>query len=108
MHFAYQQLAAWLAFGCDLAAGFGSVYALAAAWLSSRLEQSGGDNSDIRSGLSILKPLHGAEPGLYENLASFCTQDYQGPVQIIFGVQDPLDPAIAIVRQLIASYPYLD
>src|SRR5215470_317101 len=58
--------------------------------------------------ITILKPLHGAEPGLSENLATFCTQEYAGPVQILFGTQDPMDPAIAVVRKLIADYPWRD
>jgi ceramide glucosyltransferase len=57
-----------------------------------------------RPGVTILKPLHGAEPGLCENLASFCRQDYPGPVQIILGVQDPADDAIAVVERLQAAY----
>jgi ceramide glucosyltransferase len=51
-------------------------------------------------GVTILKPLHGAEPGLFENLLSFCTQNYPGPVQIVLGVQDPRDDAIAVVERL--------
>jgi ceramide glucosyltransferase len=35
--------------------------------------------------VTILNPLHSAEPGLYEALASFCTVDYPAPVQILFG-----------------------
>lgn len=54
--------------------------------------------------VTILKPLHGAESGLFENLASFCTQNYPGAVQIILGVQDPRDDAIAVVEQLRAKY----
>ncbi len=54
--------------------------------------------------VTILKPLHGAEPGLFENLASFCAQDYPGAVQIVFGVQDPDDEAIAVVRRLQAKF----
>jgi ceramide glucosyltransferase len=54
--------------------------------------------------ITILKPLHGAEPGLFENLDSFCTQNYPGAVQIIFGVQDPRDEAIAVVERLRAKY----
>jgi ceramide glucosyltransferase len=50
--------------------------------------------------VTILKPLHGAEPTLLENLQSFCRQDYAGPVQIIFGVQDSNDDAIAVVEHL--------
>ena len=55
--------------------------------------------------VTILKPLHGAEPGLFEKLASFCAQDYPGPIQIVLGVQDPKDEAIAIVEQLRAEHP---
>jgi ceramide glucosyltransferase len=55
--------------------------------------------------VTVLKPLHGVEPGLFENLASFCTQDYAGAVQIIFGVQDPRDEAIAVVEELRATFP---
>jgi ceramide glucosyltransferase len=43
--------------------------------------------------VTILKPLHGAEPDLHAHLASFCLQDYPSPVQIVFGVADPADPA---------------
>jgi ceramide glucosyltransferase len=52
-------------------------------------------------GVSVLKPLYGAEPGLYENLASFCRQTYAGPVQILFGVHDADDPAAAVAWQLV-------
>jgi ceramide glucosyltransferase len=54
--------------------------------------------------VTILKPLHGVEPGLFENLASFCTQNYSGAVQIVFGVQDPRDEAIAVVEELRAKF----
>ena len=47
--------------------------------------------------VTILKPLHGAEPGLFANLAGFCVQDYPGPIQIVFGVEDHADPAIDVV-----------
>ena len=53
--------------------------------------------------VTILKPLHGAEPGLEQNLASFARQDYPAPVQLLCGVQDPRDPAIGVVERLAAS-----
>jgi ceramide glucosyltransferase len=56
------------------------------------------------SGVTILKPLHGAELGLLENLSSFCTQNYPGPVQIVLGVQDSRDEAIAVVERLRAEH----
>jgi ceramide glucosyltransferase len=58
--------------------------------------------------VSILKPLYSDEPGLYENLASFCAQDYPGHVQIVFGVRSPHDPAVEVVERLIADLPGRD
>jgi ceramide glucosyltransferase len=53
--------------------------------------------------VTILKPLHGAEPCLSRRLSSFCRQDYGAPVQVICGVQDAADPAVAIARLLAVS-----
>jgi ceramide glucosyltransferase len=62
----------------------------------------GGDPA-LWPSLTILKPLHGDEPGLYDNLLSLCRQDYPAPVQIVFGVTDPGDPAIATVERVRAG-----
>src|ERR1700742_3138616 len=51
------------------------------------------------AGITVLKPLHGSEPGLADNIASFQAQNYPGSVQIICGVQDPHDAAIAVVEE---------
>jgi ceramide glucosyltransferase len=56
--------------------------------------------------VTLLKPLCGAEPGLYEHLRTFCQQDYP-EFQIIFGVRDPADPACSVVERLIAEFPSL-
>lgn len=58
--------------------------------------------------VTLLKPLYLDEPGLEENLRTFCTQDYPGAVQIVFGVQDPADPGAAVVRRLLREFPDLD
>jgi ceramide glucosyltransferase len=42
--------------------------------------------SAAQSPVSMLKPLHGAEPGLYENLRSFADQDYP-QAQVVLGVR---------------------
>lgn len=60
-----------------------------------------------RPATTLLKPLCGDEPRLYECLSSFCHQDY--PVfQIVFGVQDPTDPARAVVERLQREFPDID
>src|SRR5580658_2035819 len=56
--------------------------------------------------VTVLKPLCGDEPGLYENLRSFCRQNHP-EYQIVFGVRDPTDPALAVVERLIAEFPLL-
>jgi ceramide glucosyltransferase len=56
--------------------------------------------------VTVLKPLCGAEPGLYEHLRSFCRQDY-AQYQIVFGVHDPADPALAQVQRLVSEFPSL-
>jgi ceramide glucosyltransferase len=56
------------------------------------------------SPVSILKPLKGADPGMYENFRSHCLQDYS-EYEIIFGVSEPNDPAIELVEQLKSEFP---
>jgi ceramide glucosyltransferase len=57
--------------------------------------------------VTILKPLCGAEPETYECLRSFCDQAY-GEFQVIFGVRDSNDPALAIVERLQKEFPHRD
>jgi ceramide glucosyltransferase len=57
-----------------------------------------------RPPVTVLKPLRGAEPGLYDQLKSFCRQDYPD-FEIIFGVSDPSDPACAVVARLAQEFP---
>ncbi|AOI65158.1 ceramide glucosyltransferase [Burkholderia territorii] len=57
--------------------------------------------------VSVLKPLCGAEPHLYENLATFCEQRHPRH-EVLFGVASAADPAIAVVERLRADYPECD
>lgn len=50
--------------------------------------------------VTLLKPLHGAEPRLAENLASFLAQDWPAPVQMVAGTNRADDPALAVARAL--------
>jgi ceramide glucosyltransferase len=57
--------------------------------------------------VTIYKPLKGCDEGLEENLRSFFRLDY--PVyQLLFGVADADDPAVPIVRRLLAEFPAHD
>ncbi len=54
--------------------------------------------------VSILKPLRGTDPEMYESFRSHCLQDYS-EYEIIFGVSEANDPAVQLVEQLKAEFP---
>src|SRR5436305_1848313 len=54
--------------------------------------------------VSILKPLKGSDPEMYESFRSHCLQNYRD-YEIIFGVGDPHDPALADVERLQREFP---
>jgi ceramide glucosyltransferase len=54
--------------------------------------------------LSILKPVKGADDGLYENLSSFARQDYPD-YQLLIGAEDANDPALEVARRVQAAHP---
>ena len=60
-----------------------------------------------RPPITILKPVCLPERSLYQNLRSFCEQDYPA-YQVVFGVRDPNDPAIAVIEGLISDLPHHD
>ncbi len=64
-------------------------------------------NLEASPAVTILKPLCGVEPETYDCLRSFCEQAYP-EYQIIFGVCDPQDPAVAVVQRLQQEFPRLD
>ena len=66
-----------------------------------------GVTRDVTTPVTLLKPLCGLEPDFADNLRSFCRQDYP-TYQIVFGVRDPADPAIAVVKDLQAEFPDRD
>jgi ceramide glucosyltransferase len=54
--------------------------------------------------VSILKPLKGTDPEMYESFRSHCVQNYP-QYEIIFGVSDPADPALELVERLRKEFP---
>ena len=77
-------------------------------WLAVRRHQARVPGSlGLRPPMTILKPLHGDEPLLEDALASFCDQDYP-EFQIVFGLQDPADAALHVIRRLRTRFPNVD
>jgi ceramide glucosyltransferase len=89
-------------FGELCAAGvvLGVLYNVTAAILVLRFPRPTGPARGSYPAVTILKPLHGNEPGLFWRLASFCRQDYPSPVQMVCGTQSDNDPAIDVVKLL--------
>src|SRR5262249_26864499 len=56
--------------------------------------------------VTILKPLHGIEPRLAENLESFFRQDYPD-FEIIIGVRDANNPAFQVAKDVQQRYPQI-
>jgi len=57
------------------------------------------------AGVTILKPVKGMDAGSYDNFASFCRQQYTGPLQMVFAAASADDAVIPVIRRLIADFP---
>ncbi len=57
--------------------------------------------------ISILKPLKGLDDNLFDNLESFCNQEYP-EYEIIFPLQDHNDQAYKVARKIKEKYPDKD
>ncbi len=83
---------------CLAATAIGCLYLLAASAMVLGYRRS--DIVAVRRGakpVTLLKPLHGAEPGLSQRLHRFCRQDYPAEVQMVCGIADAADPAAKAV-----------
>src|SRR4029077_20452075 len=91
-----------------LAAGLaicGVGFYLLCLWSARRFQQvSGSQQPAIAPPVSILKPLRGVDPQMYESFRSHCVQDYS-QYEIIFGVSEADDPAVEAVHQLMREFP---
>jgi ceramide glucosyltransferase len=58
--------------------------------------------------ITVLKPIKGGDAETEACLESWLNQDHPGPVQVLFGLSTPHDPAVAVVRRLIERYPDRD
>lgn len=95
--------------GILLAAALGGIAYLAVAVGAVAVfsRKRGGTPEGPLPPVTVFKPICGLEHGLYENLRSFCDQDYP-EFQVIFGIRDADDPAIPVVRRVIREFPGRD
>jgi len=84
-----------------LCAGSYHLFSLYCVWEFFRKERNETAHSQYIP-VSIVKPLKGIEPGLGENLRTFCEQDYS-EYEVLLGFSDPTDDAIPGINGMVAS-----
>ncbi len=87
-----------------LGAVCGTGYYLLCIWAAWRFPRNRANVTTLATPVSILKPLRGADPEMYEAFRSHCLLDYP-EYELIFGVSDARDPAIALVERLQKEFP---
>jgi ceramide glucosyltransferase len=85
-----------------------SIYYLLCLWSAATFlrerKAARGAETRVLPPISILKPLKGTDPEIYESFRNYCLQDYP-EYEIIFGVNDPNDAAIESVKALRREFP---
>ncbi len=85
----------------------GMVLAAAARFgLRKRREQRAA--ADFLPAVSMLKPLHGTEPGMERNIASFFEQEYPGEWELLFCARQETDEGLRLARAVGQRYPQVD
>jgi ceramide glucosyltransferase len=78
---------------------------MTALWSARSFMRQRSASQDFAPDVSILKPLKGFDPGMYEAFASHCRQNYAGEYELLFGVSSMDDPAVAAVDRLHDEFP---
>jgi len=56
--------------------------------------------------VSVLKPVHGNEARMRENIESFFRQNY-AEYEVLFAADEPDDAALPVIREICARYPHI-
>jgi ceramide glucosyltransferase len=96
----------WVAMVGSVTSSIYCVMVLAAAarfGLRKRREQRA--VADFLPAVSMLKPLHGTEPGMDRNIASFFEQEYPGAFELLFCARQETDEGLKLARAVGQRYP---
>ena len=89
---------------CLFLAGCACVYYILVIVAALRFRATPEPPPEFTPPVSVFKPLRGLERNAYEVLAGFCRQEYP-EYEVLFGVADPQDPAVEVVRRLQQDFP---
>ncbi len=77
----------------------------AAARFGLRKRRDEAEPADFLPPVSLLKPLHGVEPGMERNFETFFEQQYPAPFELLFCARHESDPGLQLARRVGARYP---
>ena len=77
----------------------------AAARFGLRKRRDEAEPVDFLPPVSLLKPLHGVEPGMERNFETFFEQQYPAPFEVLFCARHESDPGLQLARRVGARYP---
>lgn len=83
----------------------GLFYFIAALWSARAFMRRPRSSQDFAPAVSILKPVKGLDPEMYEAFVSHCRQEYAGEYEILFGASSMDDPAVPAIQRLQAEFP---
>src|SRR5450759_1745077 len=91
---------------CALLAVAGAAYFVLCIWAAKRFQREHPRHSETRftPPVSILRSLKGLDPHMYSAFRSHCLLDYP-EYEVLFGVSDPGDPALALIEKLREEFP---
>jgi ceramide glucosyltransferase len=102
------QILFWVALGGTITSSVYCLMVMAAAarfWVRKRREDSA--EATFLPALSVLKPLHGTEPGLEKNLVSFFEQEYP-KFELLFCARHDTDEGLQLAQRVGERYPKVD
>jgi ceramide glucosyltransferase len=102
------QILFWVALGGTITSSVYCLMVMAAAarfWVRKRREDSA--ETTFLPALSVLKPLHGTEPGLEKNLVSFFEQEYP-KFELLFCARHDTDEGLQLAQRVGQRYPKVD
>ena len=97
----------WAVVGTVTSAIFCALVVVAALRFRARSRREYAQPATFTPPISVLKPLHGAEPGLALNLATFFQQSYAAPFELVFCARTESDAGLQIARTVAAEYPHV-
>ena len=98
-------LAAIAALGMLTSAIYCGLVVVAAVRFGRRRRRALQQPATFTPSISVLKPLHGAEPGLSTNLDGFFRQNYPGTFELIFCARRDDDAGLQLARAAAAQHP---